>query len=553
MNKPYRPLFQGCPRGITLLEVLISIGILSVGLISALSLIPVGRTYLMKAGIDDRAATVIPSAYGTMLAMGLFDEDSLSWIDDSDHSYAETEPSNEKRNDSPNKAEVVPLPPLGVKTLQGRAVFIASSKVQLTGRRWVIWDERMVDDKLVRIIVDLDGEDWYQCRVEAGQILTVEWGAGEEGNLQSDGSGRILPVYLNGTGLNNVLQPRQTAGSMAAYSIPRDGVVFLRVLPRADIVFDYSFSLELSRPDRVVAIDPLMASRLDKVLSLRGETMAASSAAAIRRRYFADFTQVVAGSGTSRAFRLPRLTWQTLASPSLDDSLALADNICRLRDDIEVDDAVISQQTGARDEFAAPRPAYVRDTGGAMAYCRKSTGRMSWLLTLQPQAAGSVRSNWEPGNIFDASIVVFQDRELPSIDKDALVMGELTFSARWSELEGMLFIDVPQPMAVDGEDRFLDDEDVRALFRGGSWILLAPLVAYDAPPIEDRQRLAWVRAQTVEVEKVPSGMTVRVLPADEPPRDALGSETTSGVFPLVAIVHGGVVAVVTKQVQIQSP
>jgi hypothetical protein len=132
-------------------------------------------------------------------------------------------------------------------------------------------------------------------------------------------------------------------------------------------------------------------------------------------------------------------------------------------------------------------------------------------------------------------------------------MGELTFSARWSELEGMLFIDVPQPMAVDGEDRFLDDEDVRALFRGGSWILLAPLVAYDAPPIEDRQRLAWVRAQTVEVEKVPSGMTVRVLPADEPPRDALGSETTSGVFPLVAIVHGGVVAVVTKQVQIQSP
>lgn len=65
--------------GITLLEVLISIGILAVGLVSVLALIPAGGAYLRKASMDDRAAALIPNAFATMKAAGLFKEDALFW------------------------------------------------------------------------------------------------------------------------------------------------------------------------------------------------------------------------------------------------------------------------------------------------------------------------------------------------------------------------------------------------------------------------------------------------------------------------------------------
>ena len=84
-------------------------------------------------------------------------------------------------------------------------------------------------------------------------------------------------------------------------------------------------------------------------------------------------------------------------------------------------------------------------------------------------------------------------------------------------------------------------------------MLLAPLVAYDSSPIEDRQRLAWVRAQTVEMENAGGGVSVRILPETEPPPDVLLGAADSGRIPLVALVHQGVVAVVTKQIKVQSP
>ena len=44
-------------RGITLMEVLISIGILAIGLTSVVSLVPAGQTQAARAVILDRAAT----------------------------------------------------------------------------------------------------------------------------------------------------------------------------------------------------------------------------------------------------------------------------------------------------------------------------------------------------------------------------------------------------------------------------------------------------------------------------------------------------------------
>ncbi|MFM8496891.1 MAG: prepilin-type N-terminal cleavage/methylation domain-containing protein, partial [Planctomycetia bacterium] len=67
------------PAGITLLEVLLAIGILSIGLLSVLALLPAGRTFVVQAERDDRAAAIIPDALATMEALGLFAENSLEW------------------------------------------------------------------------------------------------------------------------------------------------------------------------------------------------------------------------------------------------------------------------------------------------------------------------------------------------------------------------------------------------------------------------------------------------------------------------------------------
>ena len=66
-------------RGITLLEVLISIGILAIGLIGTLSLIPAGGSYLRKAQVEGRAASLIPNAFNTMKSAALFSKDAIDW------------------------------------------------------------------------------------------------------------------------------------------------------------------------------------------------------------------------------------------------------------------------------------------------------------------------------------------------------------------------------------------------------------------------------------------------------------------------------------------
>ena len=76
--------------GITLLEVLISIGILAIGLIGTLSLIPAGGSYLRKAQIEGRAAALIPNTFNTMKTSALFNENAIDWTVHDD-SYKEKE------------------------------------------------------------------------------------------------------------------------------------------------------------------------------------------------------------------------------------------------------------------------------------------------------------------------------------------------------------------------------------------------------------------------------------------------------------------------------
>ena len=61
------------PRGITLMEVLISLGILSVGLLSILSLIPAGRSQAVKATVYDQATATANNALADIVSRGFLD------------------------------------------------------------------------------------------------------------------------------------------------------------------------------------------------------------------------------------------------------------------------------------------------------------------------------------------------------------------------------------------------------------------------------------------------------------------------------------------------
>jgi hypothetical protein len=67
-------------RGITLMEVLISIGILAVGLTSVMSLIPAGKAEVSRALIYDRASSLAANALADAATFGLLKTDSVAGL-----------------------------------------------------------------------------------------------------------------------------------------------------------------------------------------------------------------------------------------------------------------------------------------------------------------------------------------------------------------------------------------------------------------------------------------------------------------------------------------
>lgn len=66
------------PVGITLLEVLVSIGILAVGLTSVLSLIPLGRSLISKTVVLDQSDSLLENARAAVLTLGMANVDALT-------------------------------------------------------------------------------------------------------------------------------------------------------------------------------------------------------------------------------------------------------------------------------------------------------------------------------------------------------------------------------------------------------------------------------------------------------------------------------------------
>jgi type II secretory pathway pseudopilin PulG len=77
MHSPNIPLAIESRRGITLMEVLISIGIIAIGLTSVMSLIPAGKSEAGKAVVYDRASTMAMNGLADAITFGLTRPDSI--------------------------------------------------------------------------------------------------------------------------------------------------------------------------------------------------------------------------------------------------------------------------------------------------------------------------------------------------------------------------------------------------------------------------------------------------------------------------------------------
>jgi hypothetical protein len=183
---------------------------------------------------------------------------------------------------------------------------------------------------------------------------------------------------------------------------------------------------------------------------------------------------------------------------------------------------------------------------------------------VQPEDLGSVEANWHPGRSFNASIVVFQDRQFPEIGATSLE-GEYAFEAGWSDDDGLIRIYVPNSTGVAGSQPAMEDEDLKRLLGAGSWMLLGPRVTYTSSPVDSQMRLEWIKIQSSQIERQKDQIIVTVLPEKEPGDNVLlrGNAdprtfpdryiTDNGVqrLRIMVLAYQGVVAVVQRSITVR--
>jgi type II secretory pathway pseudopilin PulG len=80
ISRAAAPVAHNAKRGITLLEVIISLGILSVGLASVVALIPAGGSQAKKAVIEDRRGAMAAAAMADFVTRGMLDQSRWTTI-----------------------------------------------------------------------------------------------------------------------------------------------------------------------------------------------------------------------------------------------------------------------------------------------------------------------------------------------------------------------------------------------------------------------------------------------------------------------------------------
>jgi hypothetical protein len=369
-----------------------------------------------------------------------------------------------------------------------------------------------------------DDEDGFQFPIREGQVITIRDESVPGALDLAVTDGEFFPLYFDGQ-----LRPEWLLVSgpgRKTYRAEADATVTTKIKLKTDAfgVHHYSARLTIYGNTRLAVIDPLMTSHIDRAVA---GNLVPGLIQPNREpnKYFAEFAQRLNG-GSSVTMRIPRLSWSMIADrgANLSLSVALAEKLCRPFDTIEVSPPV--------DETLAPEPLF---DGSVSPLRRRSQGKMSWLLTIQPENNGSIEYNWASGNMFDVSLVIFDERIFPREGDDSLI-GEYVFQdgVQWRPSTGEVAIPIPSDMSID-------PDDLLRMFRPGAWIMLAPKnFSYD-------QKIEWIQIQTSELRKDPidDASKMFVVPA----KDLL--LRTDGPTDLVALVYQGVVAVARRSVRIE--
>ena len=409
----------------------------------------------------------------------------------------------------------------------------------------------------------VEDRDFFSLPTRKGYFVGIDWG--DSPNASPWGIS-LLPAAFNG----QPLSPYENDATSVRFSMPNNGRFVAGVgiggpansVTRtvAGLPQNPAYDLEISvfRGDRMIAIDPLMCTHLDKALFGK---ISALPKLADRRRYFADYERLYQGRTTDdRASIVPRLNWKVIADIDIqndpDAAIAVADQLCRAVDS----PATIEPQSP--DEPPAPE----FDAAGM----RQMAGRMTWMLTVQPDGPGSVEANWMAGKSFEAAVVIFQDRIFPTGNVAAAddLEGEYAFRSGWRMDDGRLHVEVPD---VDEFGRRAPvDEDLRQLFAPGAWLLLGPAVNVVSADIEARKSYEWVKILSAEYDR-PGGVTtlpagpsaanngpmtiVKVLLDREPAENVLlpgaSRDQVQGGLSLSTFAYQGVVAVVKRSIQVK--
>ena len=436
--------------------------------------------------------------------------------------------------------------------------------------------------------------DYLTFPVSAGEAFELNWlkSATPLTELADPVSttARIEPFrveFLGNSGSWLPLSPFESGNGFSKYTTPTDGTIRMAVGltpvvaggPTNTIVYDtkvvpptfdnrkYALEAALFRADRMVAIDPLMCTHIDRVIESRkgsyGNDPRKHPLANSRLR-FGD-GQVFYGGDASqpRSFVIPRLNWRLLASitdsnPSMADfnaAVAAAERLCRVEDSVAANPSV--------DPDAADEPGFDVSPAG-VPLRRQAAGRMTWMLTVQPQELGSVESQWKDGRFFTASIVVFQDRRFPDLEATSLD-GQYYYEGTWGDTDGLIRVSIPiDPITrqvLDPATRqptAIESDDIERLFKSGAWVLLGPSALNTGSQIDSKMRLEWIRIQNSQIAMEANKIVVNLLP-EKPPEDDVLLRDLSEVpvdgetrYKLNVFAYHGVVAVVQRSVKITS-
>ena len=467
------------------------------------------------------------------------------------------------------------------------------------GSSWLYSNGLPVTNRNRPLGVKQDGEDWLKTPVRFGETVILNFGETDDhilnNTLEADGLYKF-PVYFdpNSDAFYGPLRPEQdgTSGEQYTYAIPDDGVLYVRTKMKDAPVFpagatdavsgddieylidsthanhqnqsglphdpylintitsgtgfstpgpgipEYKFKLTIENATRVAAYDPLMAAHLDRIVGASGYNHALDE----EQRFFAKFDQIDK-YGNQRVLELPRLNWRGVATANLlDESVAIAERLCRPDDTLEV--------KLPADEDMPAEPIY--ENNGNENIRRRSVGKMSWMLTIQPETADSapLESHWKSGNLIDVAVIVFENRQMPLLG-DSAIVGEAEFEADWNELTGLFETYVPV-------SRGLDIDDLRAMFRANGWLMVAP------KRYSHSQKIDWVQIQTCDIEEqlasadglLPHRFTLSILPVNEPRAEACNNPPYPAASPqqrMLIHVQQGIVAVSRRTIQVESP